>query len=88
MRPARWHSIFWCVFATAMIVLRVVVQHIFMTSISFQVDSVSNKMEEMKREYESRLEHYAQLLDARAARVKVTAERGNIACSASQNSFF
>lgn len=36
-----------------------------------QVDSVSNRMEEMKREYENKLEHFARLLDARAARIKV-----------------
>lgn len=45
-------------------------QHRINKDYQIEVDSVSNKMEEMKREYESKLEHYAQLLDARAARVK------------------
>jgi len=40
----------------------------------FQVESVTNQMHEMREEYESKLDRYARLLDARAARIKVRAE--------------
>ena len=36
-----------------------------------QVESVTNQMEEMRREYDSKLDRLARLLDARAARIKV-----------------
>ncbi|XP_039255957.2 protein fantom-like [Styela clava] len=45
-------------------------QHKINKDYQIEVESVSNKMEQMKREYEDKLEHFAQLLDARAARVK------------------
>ena len=37
-----------------------------------QVDAVTRKMEEIKAEYESKVEEYAQLLDIRAARIRVS----------------
>lgn len=36
-----------------------------------QVEVVTSKMEDNKAEYESKLEEYAQLLDIRAARIRV-----------------
>ena len=42
-----------------------------MCSCHFQVVLTTNKMEEMKKEYEMKLDEYARLLDLRQARIKV-----------------
>ena len=37
-----------------------------------QVDAVTRKLEEVKAEYEAKVDEYAQLLDIRAARIRVS----------------
>nr|XP_018666898.1 protein fantom [Ciona intestinalis] len=45
-------------------------QHKINKDYQLEVESVSNQMESMKREYETKLDRFARLLDARAARIK------------------
>ena len=40
--------------------------------IIFQVEAVSKKMDENTTEYETKLQEYAQLLDIRAGRIRVS----------------
>ena len=48
-----------------------IVQHNINKDYQIEVDSVSRKMDEIKLEYETKLDEYAKLLDIRAARIKV-----------------
>ena len=45
-----------------------------------QVLAVTKKMEDNKAEYESKLEEYAQLLDIRAARIRVSKTMVSLLC--------
>lgn len=37
----------------------------------FQVENVNNQIEQIKREYEKKLDHFARLLDARSIKIQV-----------------
>ena len=49
-----------------------IMQHKINKDYQLEVSSVTSKMEEDKNEYETKLEEYAQLLDIRAARIRVS----------------
>ena len=48
-----------------------------------QVEAVTRKMEENKTEYETKLEEYAQLLDIRAGRIRVSVLLFHFVCATS-----
>ena len=48
-----------------------IVQHKINKDYAQEADAVTAKMEELKAEYDEKLEEYAQLLDIRAARIRV-----------------
>ncbi|XP_078607512.1 protein fantom-like isoform X3 [Branchiostoma floridae x Branchiostoma japonicum] len=47
-----------------------IIQHRINKDYQTEVESVSKRMEDLRREYETKLEEYAKLLDIRAARIK------------------
>ena len=49
-----------------------IVQHKINKDYASEAEAVTAKMDDMKAEYDEKLEEYAQLLDIRAARIRVS----------------